>query len=317
MRRRVRLQATCRRWIPRCASDPRRCGAALDRTRGQLVAARGCSPPSGRLGIELAPGRAVFRLLVLGTVCLSSSACAALPAQGPPPAAPAPAPVLATSPEPSSPPVECPANTPATWVGSQAIGRGSTLVFTTSEDAGALRERVQNVALPSELERAGPHLDVIPRGVRLVFIASNARHAGELQQAAQEHARAIAQTCGLALRLRGERHAEPASPAVAPAQRGPAVPLPAAAATPKAQKVDAGPGAKPKPNALPSPPATGKGADPVRPPAKPKPPSRFEPKQPRIPLPGLRPEPIHDAGRVSVDCTRLRDSSARLHNSRW
>jgi hypothetical protein len=93
-------------------------------------------------------------------------------------------------------------------VGTQVIERGAALVFTTSDDARHLRQRVAQLSILTPVRTVQPRFDNIHGGVRLVFEAETAGDRAIVQRVVDEHAREIAKTCGMVLAAPGEWSAE-------------------------------------------------------------------------------------------------------------
>jgi hypothetical protein len=126
------------------------------------------------------------------------------------------------SPRSIEPPTDSPGSVPATArqgdpcnvpsgevkVGAQMIERGAVLLFTTSDEVRNLRQRVAELTVPASLRTVQPRFDNVQGGVRLVFEAETAGGLAVVQRAVREHARQIAQTCGMVLAAPLDRTAE-------------------------------------------------------------------------------------------------------------
>jgi hypothetical protein len=199
----------------------------------------------------------------------------------------------------------CVARSPDTRVGAQFTARGAALVFTTTDDVATLRRRASSVAVPDSLRSAGPRIDNIHQGVRLVFDAEPAPELTAVREQVVEHARQVAKRCGLVLTAPSDQ-TQPRPRATAEQKRTP--PPPSAPPKPKLQppkeakadkdskkppKPKSRAAEKPKPADTPAPPEKPREADRPREDRKPK-----EDKKPSLPrLPGPHPDPIVPSAR--------------------
>jgi hypothetical protein len=186
-------------------------------------------------------------------------------------------------------------------VGAQMIERGAALVFTTSDDVHALRQRARDLTVLGSLRTVQPRFDNIRGGVRLVFEAETAADVSNVQRVAREQARQIAKTCGIALAAEGEWAAEPQRkestsrntdlPASPEASRNTA----AASDTQKEPDTDKSDASKPpaKSDAKPEPAKEPKPEDEAKDSDKPKDEKipKGDEKPPGPPLPGPHPDP--------------------------
>jgi hypothetical protein len=184
-------------------------------------------------------------------------------------------------------------------VGAQVTERGAALVFTTSDDARILRERVAELTVQIPVRNVQPRFDNIRGGVRLVFDAETAGERAVVQRVVGERAREIAATCGMVLAGPGEWSAEQQReesprPADSSVPSRPSETSPAQTDTRKESeadksdrkdKADAKP--EPAPDKQPKPENEPKASD------KPKDDKPKEDEKPPIPsLPGPHPDPI-------------------------
>jgi hypothetical protein len=186
-------------------------------------------------------------------------------------------------------------------IGAQIIERGAALVFTTSEDARQLRQRVAQLSVLTPVRTVQPRFDNIHGGVRLVFEAETAGDRAIVQRVVDQHAREIAKTCGMVLAAPGEWSAEQqreesSRAADSPASSERSDDTPAARDTQKESDTDKSDStkppdkadAKPEPAKQPKPENEPKDSDKPKDDKMPK-----EDEKPPIPsLPGPRPDPI-------------------------
>jgi hypothetical protein len=186
------------------------------------------------------------------------------------------------------------------------VDRGAALVFTTSDDVPSLRERVAQLSVPGSLENAGSRFDNIQNGVRLVFEAQTSVAVPALQRNVSEHARQIAETCGLVLTAPTDwatdqqRRAESLARTARPTGRSEATPnTKAVEGKQKTSEAD-------KSKGKPATPAAKSAPKPKSAPAEiPKPKDTSKPKEDKLPkedgkkppiprLPGPQPVPLGD-----------------------
>jgi hypothetical protein len=186
------------------------------------------------------------------------------------------------------------------------IDRGAALVFTTKDDVVALRERVSRLHTTSMVQDTHHRFDKVQHGVRVIFEVERGHEVPSVQQHVVQHARDMAQLCGLLLlapsdwnveqQLREEasatkaRRPRPSKTSAAPEDRSKTDKAKEKTQTSSAPKPDAKP--EPAPPKAPKP----AGKPPDKPKDKSKPREEQKPKEekkPRLPrLPGPHPEPI-------------------------
>jgi hypothetical protein len=257
----------------------------------------------GRREMRSAKALIVFAIFVCSGACVAgcgSDRPVREPSRLPAPIAPG-ATQMAVDRDPIGAP--CAAHTPDTRVGAQITERGAALVFTTSDDdVATLRRRAADVTVPTSLQKAGPRVDNIHQGVRLVFDAEPPHDLAALRQEVVEHARRVAKGCGLVLAAPSEHTQSRARQSSEQKQGAERPPAAASSARPKAKPAkEKPPEAKAeKPKAKPKASEKPKLQDKPKPADKPKEPSKpredkqpKEDKKPTLPrLPGPHPDPI-------------------------